>query len=115
MLKRVVIVLLLSGLGLTFYACAMIKQAPQDLVNRGDHAGLESFYKRQAQDLREQAKTWETLAESYERHRDPHGKLEPAQHAAHCRAIGESYRKAADEADALAREHRQQLPHGMVQ
>ena len=115
MFKGLAVILLLSGLSFTFYSCAMIKPAPQDLVDRGDHAGLENYYKKQAQDLREQAKNWETLADSYERHRDPHGKLEPTQHAAHCRAIGQAYRKAADEADELAREHRQQLPHGMVQ
>jgi hypothetical protein len=110
MFKRLAIVTLLSSFCLAFQGCALIQPAPQDLVNKGDHPGLANFYKEQAQELREKATVWDTLAESYERHRDPHGKIEPAQHAAHCRAVAASYRKAADEADALATEHRQQLP-----
>ena len=109
MFKRLAIVALLSSVCLTFQSCALIQPAPQDLVNKGDHEGLTNFYKGQAQELREKATVWDTLAESYERHRDPHGKIEPQQHAAHCRAVAASYRKAADEADALATEHRQQI------
>lgn len=115
MLKRLAIVALLSVLSLPFHGCVLIQPPPQDLVARSDHAGLAKYYNEQAQELREKAKVWDTLAESYARHRDPHGKLEPEQHAAHCRAIAASYRKAADEADALATEHRQQLPHGVIQ
>lgn len=37
------------------------------------------------------------------------------QHAAHCRAIAQNYKKATGEADALAAEHRAMRPHGMVQ
>ena len=114
MFKRLVVVVLLFSFGLAVQGCAMIHTPPQDLVTKGDHAGLANYYKEQAQELREKAKVWDTLAESYERHRDPHGKLEPEQHAAHCRAVAASYRKAADEADALATEHRQQLPHGVI-
>jgi hypothetical protein len=76
---------------------------------------LAAFDKHQAEKLREKAKRWDDLAESYERHGDPHGKLEAKQHAAHCRAIAQNYRKAAEEADALAAEHRAMMPHGMVQ
>lgn len=110
MFKRLAIVALLSSFCLAIQGCALIQPAPQDLVNKDDHAGLAKFYKEQAQELREKAVVWDTLAESYERHRDPHGKLEPQQHAAHCRAVAASYRKAADEADALAAAHQQQVP-----
>jgi hypothetical protein len=41
--------------------------------------------------------------------------MDPKQHAAHCKTIADAYRQAAAEADALATEHRGQLPHGMVQ
>ena len=105
MFKRLAIVALLSSFCLAFQGCALIQPAPQDLIEKGDHAGLASFYKEQAQELRDKAKVWDTLAESYERHREPHSKIEPQQHAAHCRAVAASYRKAADEADALAIEH----------
>jgi hypothetical protein len=54
-------------------------------------------------------------AEFYEKHSEPHGKTEPKQHAAHCRTIAQNYMKAADEADALAQEHRAMRPHGMIQ
>lgn len=115
MLKRLVGVALLCSFSVVVQGCAMIQTPPQDLVTKGDHAGLANYYKEQAQELRDKAKVWDTLAESYERHRDPHGKIEPEQHAAHCRAVAASYRKAAAEADALATDHRQQLPHGALQ
>lgn len=87
---------------------------PQQLIDRNDHAGLAKYYSRQAQELRDKARGWDVMAEFYEQHRDPHGKLEPKQHAAHCHAIADNYRKSASEADALATEHRAQLPHGVL-
>jgi hypothetical protein len=113
MFKRLAIIALLSSVCLAFQGCALIQPAPQDLVIKGDHAGLANFYQEQAQELREKAKTWDALAESYKRHSDPHGKLEPQQHAEHCSAVAASFRKAADEADALATAHRQQLSEGV--
>jgi hypothetical protein len=110
MLKRLAVVALLSSFCLALHGCALLQPAPQDLVEKGDHAGLAKFYKAEAQELREKATVWDTLAESYERHPEPHTKIEPQQHAAHCRAVAASYRKAADEADALATEHQQQIP-----
>jgi hypothetical protein len=114
MSKHVLLVALLSIAGLAFQGCGMVQPAPQDLLTKKDHRGLADYYKDQAQELRDKAKTWDVLAESYEMHGDPHGKVEPKDHAAHCRAIASSYRKAAEEADVLAREHQQQLPHGVV-
>jgi len=87
---------------------------PQQLINQNDHAGLANYYSRQAQELRDKAKGWDVMADFYEQHRDPHGKLEPKQHAAHCHAIAENYLKSASEADALATEHRAQVPHGVL-
>lgn len=110
MFKRLAVVALLSSFCLALHGCALLQPAPQDLVEKGDHAGLAKFYKAEAQELREKATVWDTLAESYERHPEPHTKIEPQQHAAHCRAVAASYRKAADEADALATEHQQQIP-----
>jgi len=54
------------------------------------------------------------MAEFYEKHPEPNAK-DPAQHAAHCRTIAQNYKKAADEAEVLAQEHRAMRPHGMIQ
>jgi len=83
---------------------------PQHLIEEADHAGLVSYYTQEAQTLRQKAQEWEFMAEFYEQHPASYAKANPAQHAAHCRAITESYRKAAGEAEALAREHRERLP-----
>jgi hypothetical protein len=57
------------------------------------HEGLANYYSKQAQELREKAKNWEFMAESYEKHTDLHAKTEPKQHAAHCRAIAQNFLK----------------------
>ncbi len=85
------------------------------MINANDHLGQANCYAQQAQGLREKAKSWEMPAEFYEKHSEPHGKTEPKQHAAHCWTIVGNYAKAADEADAMAQEHRAMRPHGMVQ
>ena len=110
---RMVSILFALGLVLVLQGCA--ETSAQRMINANDHNGLATYYAQQAQELREKAKGWEMTAEFYEKHSDPHGKTEPKQHAAHCRAISQSYAKAADEADALAQEHRAMRPHGMMQ
>ncbi len=57
----------------------------------------------------------EFTAEYYERHSEPHRKTEPKQHAAHYRAIAQCFAKAAEEAEALAQEHRAMRSHGTMQ
>ncbi len=84
--------------------------APQRLIEQQDHAALVSYYLKEAQTLRQKAQEWEFMAEFYGLHPESYTKVEPAQHEAHCRAIAQSYRKAAKEAEALARMHRQRLP-----
>ena len=115
MSTRLLVLALWATLGLAFVGCEMMKPAPGSMVTTNDHAGLANYYKGQAQELREKAKSWDMLADSYERHGAPSGKMDPKQHAAHCKTIADSYRQAAAEADALATEHRGQLPHGMMQ
>ncbi len=83
---------------------------PQHLIEEADHVGLVSYYMQEAQSLRLKAQEWEFMAEFYEQHPASYTKVDPAKHATHCRTIAESYRKAAIEAEALAREHRQRLP-----
>jgi hypothetical protein len=98
---------------LVVQGCA--ETAVQRMINANDHRDLATYYAQQAQELRAKAKAWETTAESYEKHSEPHGKTEPKQHAAHCRAIARNYTKAADEAEELAREHRALSPPGTMQ
>jgi len=110
---RLVSVVFAVGLVLMLQGCA--ETSTQRMINANDHNGLANYYAQQAQELREKAKQWEFTAEYYDKHSEPHGKTEPAQHAAHCRAIAQNYKKAADEAEALAQEHRAMRPHGMIQ
>lgn len=98
---------------LVLQGCA--ETSVQRMINANDHSGLATYYAQEAQELRAKAKAWEMTAESYEKHSDPHGKTEPKQHAAHCRAIARNYTKAADEADELARAHRAMSPPSTMQ
>lgn len=86
----------------------------QQMISSHEHPRLANYYADLAQGLHEQAKEWEFMADFYEKHPEPNAK-DPTQHAAHCRTIAQNYRKAAEEADALATEHRALRPHGMVQ
>ncbi len=87
----------------------------QRMIGQNDHIGLANYCAQQAQELREKAKHWEFMAEFYEQHQEPAAKADAGQHAAHCKSIAQNYRKAADEAEALAREHQAMRPHGMIQ
>lgn len=102
-------------LGLLVAIPSFAETSVQNMISKSDHNGLAIYYAQQAKDLREKAKQWEFTAEFYEKHEDPKSKAESAQHAAHCRTIAQSYAKAADEADALATEHRAMQSHGRVQ
>lgn len=110
---RWVVMLCVLGGVMMLQGCA--ETSTQRMINANDHNSLANYYTQQAQELREKAKGWEMTAEFYDKHSDPHGKTDPKQHAAHCRAIAQNYKKAADEADALAQEHRAMRPHGMMQ
>lgn len=103
-----VLAFVVLGLVLITQGCAAT--SVERMVGEHDHAGLATYYAKQAQELREAATKWEAAAAYYEKHPEPHGKIEPAQHAAHCRAIAQNHRKAADEADALAADHRAMRP-----
>lgn len=116
MFKHLVVAALLLSFSLVVQGCAKkIHIPPQNLIIREDHAGLVNYYNERAQEIREEAKVWDMLAETYERQAEIQGKLGPKQRAVHCRAAAASYRKAADEANALATEHGQKLPQGVIQ
>lgn len=102
-----------AGLLLVLHGCA--ETSTQRMINADDHVGLAKYYAQEARELRGKAKGWERIAEFYEKHSEPHGKTEPKQHAAHCRAIAQSYVKAADEAEELAGKHGAMKPQEVVQ
>lgn len=110
---RATAMLFVVWLVVVLQGCA--ETSTQRMIQANDHVGLANYYAEQAQELREKAKRWENTAVYYEKHSEPHGKTEPKQHAAHCRAIAQNNLKAADEADALAREHRAMRPDGVMQ
>ena len=106
--------------GLMFLILGVVSHAraagtsPLESINKNDHSALLTYYSEQAKELQDRAKHWDMIAEAYEKHPEPAGKTSSAEHAAHCRSIAKDYRQAAQEADALAREHRAMLPHGQV-
>jgi hypothetical protein len=97
------LVLCVLGLVLAMQGCA--ETSPQKMIAGGDHVLLVSFYTQEAKQLSDKAMMWESWAEFYEKHSESLEK-DAAEHAAHCRAIAEGYRKAAKEAEALVKEHR---------
>ena len=50
-----------------------------------------------------------STVEFYETHPKRYDTVQAAEHAARCRAIAESYRRAAAETEAMAAEHRSKL------
>ena len=104
-------VLVFVVLGLLFAVPSFAETSVQSLISKSDHEGLANYYAKQVQELNEKANHWEFTAEFYEKHADSKTKAESAQHAAHCRAIAQDYKKAAEEAGILVREHRALAPH----
>ena len=84
-------------------------QALQDLVAKNDHKGLETWYVKEATHLRQRSKDMTVMAESY---RKIQAAKTPSDVPAriilvqHCQTLSETYAKAADEAEVIARAHR---------
>ena len=84
-------------------------QAPQDLVAKNDHA-VETWYLKEAAHLRQRTKDMTAMAEEYQKIQ---GSSTPSDVPAkivlvqHCQALESMYSKAADEAEAMARAHRE--------
>lgn len=85
---------------------------PQDLVAKNDHAGLETWYAKEAAHLRKRAKDMIAMAEEYQKIPSRPGSG-PAKNmlGQHCRDLVASYAKAADEAEAMAHAHRDIKDH----
>jgi len=91
-------------------ACSM--GPPRDLLERKDHSGLATWYEQEAVHLRGKAKEMQQMIDRYaivaSSHLSP--KETKADLIAHCRSFMQYYTKAAEEAEALAKLHREQEP-----
>ena len=105
LVKGVIAALMMVGV----VACTVTDSPPQDLVAKNDHAGLETWYLKEAAHLRQRTKDMTAMVEQYQKTPGPStpgsvsAKIVLVQH---CQALESMYSKAADEADAMARAHR---------
>jgi hypothetical protein len=90
-------------------ACAVMASPPQDLVAKNDHAGLKTWYVKEAAHLRQRAKDMLVMAEEYQKNPGlstrgvVSNKIDMVQH---CQTLAGIYTKAADEAEVIASAHR---------
>lgn len=108
MRRSVVMVLVLSVLA----ACAIMASPPRDMIAKNDHAALAAWYDKEAAHLRQHAKDMVVMAEEYEKNPGPstRGGLSPKLDILdHCRSLAATYTKAAEEADLLAKGHRDMM------
>ena len=105
---RLLLVPVAVALILIVQGCA----SPQRMIEQHDHAGLADYYAHEAQELQDEAKHWDAMAEFYEKNPDPDAeKIVAGGHlAAHCREIAKNNREAAVDIEALAAKHRTLLP-----
>ena len=86
-------------------ACTVTDSPPEDLVAKNDHAGLETWYVKEAAHLRQRAKVMTMMAERYQ---NLHGSGKVGADAAkivliqHCQSLATNYARAADEAEVIA-------------
>ena len=95
-------------------ACAIIADPPRNLVAKNDHAGLEAWYVKESAHLRQRAKDMLVMAEEYQKNPGlstrgvVSNKIDMVQH---CQTLAAIYTKAADEAEVIARAHRDMRGH----
>ena len=110
LLRGLAVVLMMVGV----VACAVIASPPQDLVAKNDHAGLETWYVKEAAHLRQRAKDMLVMAEEYQKNPGPSmrgvasSKIDLVQH---CQSLAATYTKAADQAEVIARAHQDMRGH----
>ncbi len=110
MLRGVMAALMVAGV----VACAVIASPPQDLVAKNDHAGLETWYVKEAAHLHQRAKDMLVMAEEYQKKPGPatrgvvSSKIDMVQH---CQTLATIYTKAAEQAEVMARAHRDMRGH----
>lgn len=102
----------LGSLGILFatvvMACATTVP-PRELIERNDHGGLATWYEQESLRLRAKAEEMRLMADEYDK---PSYQVSPKESRAelitHCQLFIESYTKAAEQAEAMARLHREQ-------
>lgn len=110
LLRGLVAVLMMVGV----VACAVIASPPQDLVAKNDHAGLETWYVKEAAHLRQRSKDMLVMAEEYQKNPESgsRGVMSPKiDMVQHCQSLAAIYTKAADEAEVIARAHQDMRGH----
>ncbi|WHZ24339.1 MAG: hypothetical protein OJF47_003451 [Nitrospira sp.] len=110
LLRGIVAVLMMVGV----VACAVMASPPQDLVAKNDHAGLETWYVKEAAHLHQRAKDMLVMAEEYQKNPGPstRGVLSPKiDMVQHCQTLAAMYTKAAEQAEVMARTHRELMRH----
>lgn len=110
MWRGLVAVLMMVGV----VACAVIASPPQDLVAKNDHAGLETWYVKEAAHLRQRAKDMLVMAEEYQKNPEAgsRGVMSPKiDMVQHCQSLAAIYTKAAEEAEVIAGAHRDMRGH----
>jgi hypothetical protein len=81
-------------------------ETPLDrMMAKGDHAGLEQYYAKEAKEFKTKATHWEFLADYYSEHPDQAGD-KPNEHIAHLRGVAKELLQSAHEAQDLAATHR---------
>ncbi len=82
---------------------------PRELIERNDHRGLATWYEQEALRLRVKVGEMRQMAELYAKPSyQPAPKESKTQLIAHCRLFIDHYTKASEEAEALAKLHREQ-------
>jgi hypothetical protein len=71
----------------------------KEMMDKGDHAGLADYYKKQADEARHKAEDMKTMAGEYLK------KYPKGQYTKHCEKMADRYLEEAKENDALAEIH----------
>jgi hypothetical protein len=80
---------------------------PRELIERNDHGGLATWYEQEAIRLQGKAAEMRQMVQMYaEPSYQPAPKETKAELIAHCELFIKSYTQAAEEAEALAKLHR---------
>ena len=90
-------------------ACAVIASPPRDLVAKNDHAALEAWYAKESAHLRQRAKDMIVMADEYQKNPGPSTRgVVPSKvdMVEHCQNLAAIYTKAAEEAEIMAKAHR---------
>jgi hypothetical protein len=107
LVKGVVAALMMMGVVACTVPDSDSHSPPQDLVAKNDHAGLETWYVKEAAHLRKRTKDMMAMAEEYRKLPSRPGSA-PAKIllVQHCQTLESMYGKAADEAEVMAHAHR---------